>query len=149
MPGKVLGMSRSASIHLPIQQGATFRRVLTWGAYPYPVRQECGVVINAQTGRPANPADFVPVDLTGCTARMQIRAEVGSILPLLELSTTNGRIALGGTAGTATLSIDAATTAALTWDSGVWDLEITHPGGEVSRMAEGTASVSPEVTRGP
>ena len=143
-------MSRSSSIHLTIQQGATFRRVLKWGAYPYPVRQECGgVVINAQTGRPANPADFVPVDLTGCMARMQIRAEVGAILPLLELSTTNGRIALGGVDGTATLTLDAVTTAALTWDSGVWDLEITHPGGEVSRMAEGTASVSPEVTRDP
>ncbi len=142
-------MSRSPCIHLPIQQGATFPRVLMWGAYPYPVRQDCGVFINAQTGRPANPADFVPVDLTGCTARMQIRSEVESPTVLLELSTANGRIALGGAAGTATLNLDAATTAALNWDSGVWDLEITHPGGEVSRMAEGTASVSPEVTRGP
>ncbi len=142
-------MSRSATIHILIKQGATFSDVLTWGAYPYPVRQECGAVINAQTGRPANPADFVPVDLTGCAARMQIRSEVESPTVLLELSTTNGRIALGGAAGTATLTLDAATTAALDWDSGVWDLEITHPGGDVSRMAEGTASVSPEVTRGP
>lgn len=142
-------MSRSSAVHLAIQQGATFSRVLKWGAYPYPVRQDCGVVINAQTGRPANPADFVPVDLTGCTARMQIRSEVESPTVLLELSTTNGRIVLGGPAGTATMTIDAATTAATEWDSGVWDLEITHPGGEVSRMAEGTASVSPEVTRGP
>lgn len=149
MPGTVADMSRASSINLTIQQGATFHRVLKWGAYPYPVRQECGVVINAQTGRPANPADFVPVDLTGCTARMQIRAEIGSILPLLELNTTNGRIALGGTAGTCALTIDAVTTEAIDWESGVWDLEITHPGGEVSRMAEGTASVSPEVTRGP
>lgn len=142
-------MSRSSAVHLPIQQGATFTRVLKWGAYPYPVRQECGVIVNALTGRPANPADFEPVDLTGCTARMQIRPEVESPTVLLELSTTNGRIALGGVAGTATLTLDPATTAALDWDSGVWDLEITHPGGDVSRMAEGTASVSPEVTRGP
>lgn len=141
-------MSRSASIHLAIQQGATFRHVLTWGSYPYPVQQCGSELMNARTGRPANPADFTPVDLTGCTARMQIRTEVESPTVLIELGTANGRIALGGATGTAALMVDAATTAAFTWGAGVWDLEITHPGGDVTRMAQGTASVSPEVTRG-
>lgn len=48
-----------------IQQGATFSKRLRWGAYPYPVRR-CGEqIVRADTGRPANSADFVPIDLTG------------------------------------------------------------------------------------
>jgi hypothetical protein len=38
-------------------------------------------------------------------------------------------------------------TGAIDWDGGVWDLEIVHPGGEVTRLAQGSVSVSPEVTR--
>lgn len=38
-----------------------------------------------------------PINLTGCTARMQIRAADGTVI--CDLSTENGRIALGGTTG--------------------------------------------------
>ncbi len=121
---------------------------MRWGAYTYPV-ERCGdKLVNSNTGRPVNAADFAPIDLTGCTARMQVRADVESPLVLIELSTLNGRIVLGGAAGTVDLGIAATDTAAMAWTSGVWDLEITHPGGDVSRLAEGSISVSPEVTRG-
>lgn len=50
------------------------------------------------------------VDLTGFTARMTIRrGYLGSVE--MDLTTTNGRIALGGSAGTVTLSLTAAETA--------------------------------------
>lgn len=117
-------MTKPANIKLQIYQGATFRKRLRW----------------------LNP-DKTPIDLTGCTARMQVREEVESAAVLLELTTENGRIALGGTAGTMDLLIDAGTTAAITWGGGVWDLEIVHPGGEVTRLAQGSCCVSPEVTR--
>lgn len=140
-------MTTPASIHLHIQQGATFHRRLRWGSYPYPVRR-CGEqIVRADTGRPANAADFVPIDLTGCTARMQVRSEVESPDVLIELTTENGRITLGGVDGTVDLLISAADTAAIDWDGGVFDLEIVHPGGQVTRLAEGSVSVSPEVTR--
>ncbi len=117
-------MTKPANLKLQIYQGATFRKRLRW----------------------LNP-DQTPIDLTGCTARMQVREEVESTAVLLELTTENGSIVLGGTVGTVELLVDADTTAAITWDGGAWDLEIVHPGGEVTRLAQGSLCVSPEVTR--
>lgn len=118
-------MTTPAKLKFTIYQGATFRKRLTWKAGTPPAL----------------------VDLTGCTARMQIRAEVESATPLLSLTTENNRIVLGGSAGTTSLYVSAEDTAAITWDGGVFDLEIVHPSGEVTRLAQGTVGVSPEVTR--
>lgn len=115
----------AAKLKLSIDQGATFTKTVTW-----------------KTGKPA-----VPVDLTGCTARMQIREKIESTAVLLELSTTDGRITLGGTAGTVNLRVEAVDTAAITWRSGVYDLEIEFTDGTVRRLFSGPVSVSPEVTR--
>ena len=123
--GTLQGMTTPAKLKFTIYQGATFRRPLRW----------------------LNP-DKTPIDLTGCAARMQVREDIDAPTVLLELSTDNGRIALGGTAGTVELLVDAVTTAAIAWESGVWDLEIAHPGGDVTRLAEGSISVRREVTRG-
>ena len=119
-------MSKPAKLKLTIYQGATFRKRLTWTG-PAPTR--------------------TPIDLTGCTARMQVRPEIESAAVLLSLTTENGGITLGGVAGTVELFVSDDASTAFTWLSGVWDLEIEHPGGEVTRLAYGTVSVSPEVTR--
>lgn len=116
-------------VPLKIYQGATFFESWEWET-------------SADEG-----ATYTPVDLTGCTARMQVRAEVASATALLTLTTENGGISLGGTAGTIELLVDAEDTAAITWDSGVYDLEIVYPGGQVTRLAYGSVTVSPEVTR--
>ena len=110
---------------LTILQGATFVHPLVWKA-----------------GVPA-----VPVDLTGCSARMQVRAQVPSADVLLELTTDNGRIELGTTDGAITLKLTAAETAALAWQRGVYDLEIVHSDASVRRLLEGSIKVKPEVTR--
>lgn len=112
-------------VSLKIDQGATFRKRMTW-----------------KTGTPK-----VAVDLTGCTAVMQIREEVDSAAVLVELNTTDGGITLGGVNGTIDLYISDEDTAAFTWESGVYDLEITFTNGDVLRKIQGSASVSPEVTR--
>lgn len=90
---------------------------------------------------------YTPLDLTGFTARMHIRASVGSADVLLELSTENGGIAIDPATGTITLSISATDTAALTWRQGVYDLELTDGAGVVTRLARGRVAVCPEVTR--
>ncbi len=115
----------AAKLKLAIEQGSTFRKVLTWKA-----------------GTPA-----VPVDLTGCTARMQIRATIPSTTVLHELTTENGGIALGGAAGTITLYISDTATALMAWATGVWDIEIITAAGDVTRLLYGPVTVSPEVTR--
>lgn len=122
-------MTKPAKLKFTIYQGATFRKRLRWSV----------------------KATGVPIDLTGCTARMQVRAETSAPIVLQELTTENGGITLGGTAGTIDLYVGATATAAINWEGGVFDLEIIHPGAlpdDVTRIAQGTVSVSPEVTRG-
>ena len=92
-------------------------------------------------------SDGVPVDLTGYTAKMQVRQSPQSGTVLLELSTTNGRITLGGASGTITLALIASTTAAINWRRGVYDIELTSGDGTVTRLIEGEIQVSKEVTR--
>lgn len=115
----------AGKLKLTIDQGATFTKQLTW-----------------KTGTPA-----VAVDLTGYTARMQIRPTIESSTVLVSLTTENGGIALGGTAGTITLTITATATAAFTWTEGVYDLELVSAGGVVTRLLKGAVTVTPEVTR--
>ncbi len=116
----------AAKLKLAIEQGATFTKVLTW-----------------KSGTPA-----LPVDLTGCTARMQIRQSITSAEVLSSLTTLNGGITLGGAAGTISIRIEATATALFTWKEGVYDLEVVMADNvTVNRLVYGTVIVSPEVTR--
>lgn len=87
------------------------------------------------------------VNLTGYTARMQVRQSKSSDTVLLELTTENGRITLGGAAGTIDLNLTATTTAAITWRRGLYDIELVASNGVVTRLLEGEVTVSKEVTR--
>lgn len=118
-------MSAPFKLPLTIYQGSTFMEQVTWKA-----------------GQPA-----APVDLTGCTARAQVRAEIEAPDVLLDLTTENGRIELGGATGTVTIKITAEDTAAITWTEGVYDLEVVFADGYVRRLLAGGVAVSPEVTR--
>lgn len=104
-------------------QGATFQRLLTI--------------------RDGNDDLF---DLTGFTARMQVRPEVLSDEVLVELTTENGRITLGGANGTILLSLSPQVTATIDTD-GFYDLEIVSSGGNVYRLLRGAFVLDPEVTR--
>lgn len=86
------------------------------------------------------------VDLSGYTARMQIRRDYDATAVMVELTTSNGRIVLGGEEGTITLSLDAATTAGIT-RAGVYDIELVSPGGQVYRPLRGDVNLRREVTR--
>ncbi len=85
-----------------------------------------------------------PVDLTGASARMQIREQVGGAV-LLELTTENGGLAIAGP-GTITRTLSATQTAALAWTEAVYDLEVQYPDGTVQRYLQGAVTVSREVT---
>lgn len=110
--------------NITCDQGATFSRTLTW-------------TNSAKT----------PYNLTGYTARMHVRETVASASTIVELTTANSRISLGGAAGTVTLTISAADTANLTPGKYVYDLELVSGGGVVSRIIEGNFVVKAEVTR--
>lgn len=106
-----------------IEQGATYSQLITY--------KDNGVAVN----------------LTGYTARMQVRSTLESATTVVELTTANSRIALGGTAGTITLTISATDTAALTAGRGVYDLELVSGSGIVTRLLQGVATISRNVTR--
>ena len=114
-----------AKLNLKIYQRATFRRRIVW-----------------KDGRSR------PVNLTGYTARLQIRESASSPAVLLELSTSNGRINLTPTAGIIELYVsDEDTTAITSWSKAVYDLLMFASNGEQIRLLEGNVTVSPGVTQ--
>lgn len=115
----------ASKFNIKIEQGATFALPITWKA-----------------GEPA-----VAVNLTGCTARMQIRKKLEDPVVLIALTTENDGITLGGVTGVITLQLSAVATAAIPWVAGVYDLEIVFAGGVVRRLLSGNVTVSKEITR--
>lgn len=87
-----------------------------------------------------------PVDLTGMTARMQIREKLTSATTLDELTTENGRIVLSNTTKTITVQIPAATTTNYTFKSGVYSLELIS-GATVIPFIYGNITLDKEITR--
>jgi hypothetical protein len=116
---------------LTIYRGATFDQPLLW--------------------KPGG----TPQNLTGWSARMQVRATVDSATVIVELTTANNRIVLGTsgdlTTGAIRLLLSATDTSSLPLSTDpaghVYDLELVGPGGIVERLVEGRVIVSPEVTR--
>ena len=91
--------------------------------------------------------DSVAVDLTGYSARMQVRKSVTDSSTLLSLSTDTGEIVITGSTGTITITINATSMSSISAGNWVYDLEIVSSGGVVTRLIEGRFIVTPEVTR--
>lgn len=98
-----------------------------------------------------------PIDLTGYTARMQIRSSVDSTTTIASLTSTltadGTGLNLSGSSGTKPLSsgsigvyISAASSSLFTFNEGVYDLELVS-GSAVTRLIEGKVKLSKEVTR--
>jgi len=87
-----------------------------------------------------------PVDLTGCTARMQIRDQDGALL--LTLHSAGAGLTIDGESGTISRLITATQTSALPATGGNYDLEITPPAGPnyTWRLHQGSVTVNAEVT---
>lgn len=87
------------------------------------------------------------INLTGYTAAMQFRLIVSSPTAALSLTSSSG-ITITGATGNLAIHATAAQTAALD-DSAKYDydLEITSPTGVVTRLIQGVASVSSQITR--
>lgn len=107
-----------------IEQGATLDKTFVW-------KDSTGTIIN----------------LSGYTARMQIRPTVASSTILLELTTLNNRIIITAGEGKIQLLVSAADTGAITWQRAKYDLELVSSTGVVTRLLSGSVEVSREVTR--
>jgi hypothetical protein len=91
--------------------------------------------------------DSIPVDLTGYTARMQVREKASNSTKILNLTTENDGIILGGCSGTIKINVDADTTSEIYAKTYVYDLELVSSENFVVRLIEGQFIVTPEVTR--
>ncbi len=88
------------------------------------------------------------IDLTGYTARLQIRESIDSPTPLYSLTTDpGGGITINGPDGQITITIPAATSTAWDWRYGVYNLELVNGAGDVDRLLKGEVEVDREVTR--
>lgn len=115
----------AAILNITIEQGATFTLDLA-------VTDESGNIVN----------------LSGYTARLDIKRNVLESTSLLQLTTANSRIIITALTGVVTLILTAAETAAITtWQRGVYDLELVSAGGVVTRLCSGDVVVSAEVTK--
>jgi hypothetical protein len=116
-------MALAATYGITADAGATFQRQIVW-----------------------KDANSEAVDLSGYTAEMVIRDRTTSATVILTLSTANGRITLGGAAGTIDLLVSAA-------DMGVaagrysYTLELTDASSIVSRLLQGEFILRSEVFR--
>jgi hypothetical protein len=88
-----------------------------------------------------------PIDLTGFTARLQARSKVDDVNSIFELTTQNGGIVLNNTNKTITIAIPAETTAAYTFSSVLYGLELISSGGQVTLLCTGTITLVKEVVR--
>lgn len=115
----------AATYNLNIEQGATF--------------EESFVVRDSSNNL---------MDLTGYTARMQIRPFVSSPEVLLDASTVNGILVITALEGRIDLVLSPLQTEQLLYTTSVYDLEIEDASGKVTRLVQGTVNVSQQVTRG-
>jgi hypothetical protein len=86
------------------------------------------------------PMDYLddqkkPVNLTGYSARLQARDSKGNLL--VDLSTDNGGITLGGPTGEITLILTAAQTADPKMAGAAYDLLLIPPSGKPDRLMQG------------
>lgn len=120
----------AGTYNFTIEQGATFKRRLTW-SYTDPA-----------TGQEE------PNNLTGFTVKMQIRDLPTDPNILLELSTENGKITVDAGVGQINLTLSALETSKITkWREGYYDIIVTSPLGEVTRLLQGKIAVSYGITK--
>ena len=90
-----------------------------------------------------------PVDITGYTAKSQIRAKPGDTDPALVEITEQDSITLDGPAGQLTLVFSSQNTGPDldAQRKASWDLQITSPGGVVTTLVYGNIEFITDVTR--
>ena len=84
-------------------------------------------------------------NLTGYTATMTVRPFVGSVTTSILATNANGKIVLGGSAGTVAITLSDTETAALSASRYVYDF-VLDSGSVVTRLLEGKFVVTPAVT---
>lgn len=124
----------AATYDIDVDQGSTKRFNFTW---------------SRNTGTVDLPV-WTPYDLTGCTAKMQIRVAPGKpVLVEITDSSTDGSLTLepGGVPGRVDVWLSDENTALLTVKNTRYDLEILFPSGDTYRILQGKVTCSLAITQ--
>ncbi len=113
----------AAKLNVTIEQGADWQQALIW-------KDSTGAAIS----------------LVGYTAKAQVRRAPNASELYLTATTADSTIVLGGVLGTIAIHVPAATTAALTFTGGSWDLVLTSGTGVITRLVEGQVTLDRSVT---
>ena len=125
----------AGNYNMTCQQGSTFSRTIE--------------IEQPDLATDPSGQTFIPFDLSGYSARMQVRITIDSSNFLLELTTGNGGLTINPVSGDTNkilIHASADVTASVS-TSGVYDVEIISAQNVVSRVLQGTFNLSPEVTR--
>lgn len=114
----------AGTLDITIEQGATFILPIQW----------------------MQPDGITPYDLTGYTARMQIRKSQQSPV-LFDATTANGKIVITPAQGKIVVTMTAAESSALNTKGAQYDLEAISGGGIVYRVVQGSVTISPNITQ--
>lgn len=109
-----------ARYNFTVQQGSTWRNVFTF--YQTDIS---GAVVN----------------LTNYTAALTVKDKPSDSTSLVSLTSDNGGVVLGGTAGTITVLQTATQTNAYAWANGEYTLTLTAPGGDTNTLLFGTVTI--------
>lgn len=125
---------RAGIYNITCEQGSTFTRIL---------EIEQPDLVADPTGQ-----TFTPFSLENFTARMQVRRTIDSNSVLVYLTTENGGLQINPGTKINELRIFMSDSVTASIDSsGVYDIEIEDVTGSVSRILQGSFTLSPEVTR--
>lgn len=113
-------------------KGTTIARSLTW---------------KRNAAAEGETEDYQPVDLTGYSARMEIKDKYDGLL-LHRLDSDTDTLVIDAPNGSISFEIPAETTEEWVWRNAVYDLELVDSSGRVTRLIQGTISLTPEVTTG-
>lgn len=128
MPAEKYDFIRTGCGGTPCEQGATFSHQLVW-----------------QKESPLDSGIFVPVNMTGYTAKMQVRKKSSDPV-IIELSTSNSRIVITPLLGQIDLLIPATNTNTMPAGIFAYDLELTDTNDFVTRFIEGKFEVVGQIT---
>lgn len=115
------------------------RKRLRLGSYACPVELRGGAIVHAETGLAVPRSAFVPTDLTGTSAALEIRSAPGGAL-YLRLTVGNG-LTLGAEPGAIDIVITPADAAAITWTKAVFGLVLRGADGATRRVLQGDMAV--------
>jgi hypothetical protein len=115
-------MPRAADFDMIIDQGQTVADVYTW--------KIAGAAQN----------------LTGYSARLTVRKSWNSTAAYETMTNANGKLVLGGAAGTITVTLTDTVSTAYVPGRYVYDMEVESGGGDTTKLLRGTFTIRPEAT---